>query len=653
MASMAMMADTSPVTFFESPPMLMVFLSLGRWLEHLAKAKTSVALERLLSLKAVEAIIVKLGPSNQVLSKEAVNVDLVQKGDVVKVIPGTKIPVDGKVISGESMVDESLITGESMPVYKETGSDVIGGSVNHNGMLLIRATNVGEEAALHQIVKLVKEAQTNKAPVQQLADKIGGIFVPIIVILSLITLFGWVAVGYIDTEYLPVSSREREAFTDQELTWQFAFRMALTVLAIACPCSLGLATPTAVMVGTGVAATNGILIKGGEPLETAHKVDTVVFDKTGTITCGVTSLVSIHVLGQVCEDTFRSFYTLLFLMGTVEASSEHPLGAAIVKYMDKIFQSKVKGKITNFQSVPGCGVKATIVVDCSVIDKVTKSVNLKNCGELKKMDDLNKTYTLEEAKITLSHQISGEDYKIGSYEVIIGNREWMRRHSLLIDNDAQNVLAKEEEIGRTAVLVAVDGKLAAVVAIADTVKPEAKLTVSTLKKMGLDVILLTGDNENTAKAIADLAGIDKVYAECLPGQKAAIILKLQEEGHTVAMVGDGINDSAALVQADIGVAIGRGADVAAEAADVVLIKNNLHDVIVCLDISKKTVQRIWMNLICACMYNMVAVPVAAGLFSPFGLKMQPWMGSAVMALSSVSVVCSSLLLRLYQKPRTS
>eukprot|EP00092_Neocalanus_flemingeri_P008298 GFUD01008946.1.p1 GENE.GFUD01008946.1~~GFUD01008946.1.p1 ORF type:complete len:1309 (+),score=286.74 GFUD01008946.1:691-4617(+) len=666
-ASMAMGEDTSPMTFFDTPPMLMVFISLGRWLEHIAKAKTSDALAKLLSLKATEALIVEIGDNGELISEKVISAELVQRGDLLKVLPGAKVPVDGKVISGESMCDESLITGESMPVRKEKDSMMIGGAINQNGALIIKATHVGEDTAISQIVKLVEEAQTSKAPIQQLADKIAGYFVPIVVSFSILTLISWVIVGYVHNIALPVSMMERGGYNEVEITWQFAFRMALTVLAIACPCSLGLATPTAVMVGTGVGAVNGILIKGAEPLENAHKVDTVVFDKTGTITHGYPTVARMCILQEWIHDDSLSFSTILAILGMAESSSEHPLAGAIVKFVNKTLGSEMSGKTENFQAVPGCGLKVTVSHIDNLIQRgrhsenVTKFVNWRESDQGNNEFLLNGTYvdiSLAKREVLLLERleneklvnIDNETVAMGYFDVLIGNREWMKRNALDIDGEVEKRMVREEELGRTAVLAAVNDRIIAVISIADTVKPEAHLTVHTLKKMGLDVILLTGDNKKTAKAIAAQVGISRVYAEVLPSHKVAKIKKLKAEGHKVAMVGDGVNDSPALAEADIGIAIGSGTDVAVEAADVVLIRNDLLDVIACLDLSKTTVHRIWLNFMFACIYNIIGVPVAAGVFSPLGLKMQPWMGSAAMALSSVSVVCSSLLLKLYKKP---
>jgi len=459
---------------------------------------------------------------------------------------------------------------------------------------------------------------------------------------------------------------EREGFNEAEITWQFAFRMALTVLAIACPCSLGLATPTAVMVGTGVGAVNGILIKGAEPLENAHKVSTVVFDKTGTITHGYPTVARICILQEWISDVSLSISTLLAIVGMAESSSEHPLAGAIVKYVNHVLATEITGKTHNFQAVPGCGLKVTVSHVDELIGKGRQSENIKQFASWRESNIGKNEFLLAGSYIDISLakrevsmlerlqndklvNIESENTAPGEYQVLIGNREWMKRNALSISGEIEKRMVREEELGRTAVLVAVNDCIVAVISIADTVKPEAHLTVHSLKKMGLDVILLTGDNKKTAKAIAEQAGISRVYAEVLPSHKVAKIKKLKSEGHKVAMVGDGVNDSPALAEADIGIAIGSGTDVAVEAASIVLIRNDLLDVIACLDLSRKTVHRIWLNFMFACIYNIVGVPVAAGVFSPLGLKMQPWMGSAAMALSSVSVVCSSLLLKTYRK----
>uniref|UniRef100_A0A669Q280 Copper-transporting ATPase 1 n=1 Tax=Phasianus colchicus TaxID=9054 RepID=A0A669Q280_PHACC len=615
LVAMAEKAKVNPVTFFDTPPMLLAFISLGRWLEHVAKGKTSEALARLISLQATEATIVTLGPDNILLSEEQVDVELVQRGDVVKVVPGGKFPVDGRVIEGHSMVDESLITGEAMPVTKKPGSTVIAGSINQNGSLLISATHVGADTTLSQIVKLVEEAQTSKAPIQQFADKISGYFVPFIVVVSVVTLLAWIIIGFVDFEIVEkYFLGYNKSISATEVIIRFAFQASITVLCIACPCSLGLATPTAVMVGTGVGAQNGILIKGGEPLEMAHKVNVVVFDKTGTITHGTPEVMRVKYL---VESNRLPHNKMLAIVGTAESNSEHPLGAAITKYCKKELGSETLGTCTDFQVVPGCGISC----------KVTN------------IEPLLASMFLLSAAVTSQ-----------KYSVLIGNREWMNRNGLLVKNDVDKAMIEHERRGRTAVLIAVDGVLCGLIAIADTVKPEAELAVYTLKNMGLEVVLMTGDNSKTARSIASQVGISKVFAEVLPSHKVAKVKQLQDEGKRVAMVGDGINDSPALAMANVGIAIGTGTDVAIEAADVVLIKDDLMDVVASIDLSRKTVKRIRINFVFALIYNLVGVPIAAGVFLPIGLVLQPWMGSAAMAASSVSVVLSSLLLKMYQKP---
>uniref|UniRef100_A0A9J8ANB0 P-type Cu(+) transporter n=1 Tax=Cyprinus carpio carpio TaxID=630221 RepID=A0A9J8ANB0_CYPCA len=619
-------AKVNPITFFDTPPMLFVFISLGRWLEQIAKSKTSEALSKLMSLQATEATVVTLKDDMSVISEEQVDVELVQRGDVVKVVPGGKFPVDGRVIEGHSMADESLITGEAMPVTKKPGSTVIAGSINQNGSLLIKATHVGTDTTLSQIVKLVEEAQTSKAPIQQFADKISGYFVPFIVGVSVLTLVAWILIGFVNfplvEKYFPVS----ESISEAEAVIRFAFQASITVLCIACPCSLGLATPTAVMVGTGVGAQNGILIKGGEPLEMAHKIQTVVFDKTGTITYGAPKVVQVKMLA---EGNRMPRSKLIAIVGTAENNSEHPLGAAITKYCKQELGTESLGTCTDFQAVPGCGIRCLV----------------SNTENLLKRDD--RSHWLHAGN---KYKSESSGFQTSSFTVLIGNREWMRRNALQVRADVDEAMTEHEKRGRTAVLVAVDNELCAMVAIADTVKPEAELAVHTLTAMGLEVVLMTGDNSKTARAIAAQVGIRKVFAEVLPSHKVAKVEQLQLAGKRVAMVGDGVNDSPALAMADVGIAIGTGTDVAIEAADVVLIRNDLLDVVGSIDLSKKTVKRIRINFVFALIYNLVGIPIAAGVFMPVGLVLQPWMGSAAMAASSVSVVLSSLLLKCYTKP---
>ncbi|XP_061690064.1 copper-transporting ATPase 1 isoform X2 [Syngnathoides biaculeatus] len=640
-------AKVNPITFFDTPPMLFVFISLGRWLEQIAKSKTSEALSKLMSLQATEATVVILNSDSSILSEDQVDVELVQRGDVVKVVPGGKFPVDGRVLEGHSMADESLITGEAMPVTKKPGSIVIAGSINQNGSLLVSATHVGMDTTLSQIVKLVEEAQTSKAPIQQYADKISGYFVPFIVGVSLLTLISWIVIGFLDfplvEKYFPGYDK---SISKAEAVIRFAFQASITVLCIACPCSLGLATPTAVMVGTGVGAQNGILIKGGEPLEMAHKVQSVVFDKTGTITYGAPNVVQVKI---VVEGNKMPRSRLLAIVGTAENNSEHPLGAAITKYCKQELGTDSLGVCTDFEAVPGCGIRCK-VSNTEMLSKHSESDSEDNNQRNSMLVQISDTLTS-----TTSHPLIMDPQPLSlaqtaSYTVLIGNREWMRRNCLQIRPDIDDAMTEHERRGRTAVLVAVDNLLCAMIAIADTVKPEAELAVQTLTGMGLEVVLMTGDNSKTARAIAAQVGIRKVFAEVLPSHKVAKVEQLQQSGKRVAMVGDGINDSPALAMADVGIAIGTGTDVAIEAADVVLIRNDLLDVVSSIDLSKKTVKRIRINFVFALVYNLVGIPIAAGVFLPIGLVLQPWMGSAAMALSSVSVVLSSLLLKCYTKP---
>ncbi|XP_057900925.1 copper-transporting ATPase 2 [Melospiza georgiana] len=637
-------AEKSPVTFFDTPPMLFVFIALGRWLEHIAKGKTSEALAKLMSLQATEATVVTLGPGHSIVREDQVPVELVQRGDIIKVVPGGKFPVDGKVIDGSSMADESLITGEPMPVIKKPGSTVIAGSINTYGSLLVNATHVGSDTTLAQIVKLVEEAQMSKAPIQQLADKFSGYFVPFIIIISTVTLIAWITIGFVNFDiikkYFPNQSKN---ISKAEIILRFAFQTSITVLSIACPCSLGLATPTAVMVGTGVAAQNGILIKGGKPLEMAHQIKTVMFDKTGTITYGVPKVMRVLLMGDTAVLPLKK---VLAVVGTAEASSEHPLGMAVTKYCKEELGTESLGYCTDFQAVPGCGISCKVGGVEAVLGTAEEAPNKLDAN---RTGDSSAPLGDDGVIPLLEPQGPSASQK---YSVLIGNREWMRRNGLNIANDVNDAMTNHEMKGQTAILVAIDGALCGMIAIADTVKQEAALAVHTLQSMGIDVVLITGDNRKTAKAIATQVGIKKVFAEVLPSHKVAKVQELQNGKKKVAMVGDGVNDSPALAKADVGIAIGTGTDVAIEAADVVLIRNDLLDVVASIHLSKRTVRRIRINLILALIYNLLGIPIAAGVFMPVGLVLQPWMGSAAMAASSVSVLLSSLQLKCYKKPDT-
>lgn len=540
-----------PSVYYETSAVLITLVVMGKLFESLAKGRSSEAIKSLMGLQAKTALVVRDG---QELS---IPVEEVMTGDVVLVRPGDKVPVDGVVLEGISSVDESMLTGESIPVEKKQGDTVIGATINKNGMLRIRATKVGKETALAQIIKVVEEAQGSKAPIQRVADVISGIFVPIVIGIAIVTFLVW---------YFLVSPGD----------FAGSLEKAIAVLVIACPCALGLATPTSIMAGSGRAAEFGILFKGGEHLEQTHKIDSIILDKTGTVTKGKPELTDVLTDGEEAE--------FLRLVGAAEKNSEHPLAEAIVEGVKA--KSIDLPDTDSFEAIPGYGIKAVV---------------------------------------------EGRD-------VLIGTRRLMDKFEVDAKK-AYDEMSALEESGKTAMLVAIDHEYAGMVAVADTIKESSAAAVSRLKEMGLQVIMITGDNERTAKAIAAQVGIDHVRAEVLPEGKAEEVKKLQAEGKKVAMVGDGINDAPALATADTGMAIGTGTDVAMEAADVTLMRGDLSSIPDAIYMSRKTMRNIKQNLFWALGYNTLGIPIAA-----IGL-LAPWVAGAAMALSSVSVVLNALRLQ--------
>ncbi|MGG2088883.1 heavy metal translocating P-type ATPase [Priestia aryabhattai] len=544
---------SSAQLYYETSAILITLILLGKLFEANAKGRSSEAIKKMMGLQAKTAVVVRNGAEVEIPVEE------VQKGEVIFIKPGEKVPVDGEIIEGQSAIDESMLTGESVPVDKNIGDKVIGATLNKNGFLKIKATNVGKETALAQIIKVVEEAQGSKAPIQRLADYISGIFVPIVVGIALLTFFVWyiwIAPG----EFAP------------------ALEKLIAVLVIACPCALGLATPTSIMAGSGRAAEFGILFKGGEHLEATHKIDTILLDKTGTVTNGTPELTDVRIAQGYEENE------LLQLVASAERLSEHPLAQALVAGM-KNKGIEIQDPLS-FEAIPGYGVKATVQ----------------------------------------------------ERELLVGTRKLMNQHKVNIDAALEEMTNLERQ-GKTAMLVALDGKYAGMLAVADTIKVTSKEAVSRLKEMGLEVMMITGDNRQTAQAIAMQAGIDHVIAEVLPEGKAEEVKKLQQQGKKVAMVGDGINDAPALALADIGMAIGTGTDVAMEAADITLMRGDLMSIADAIEMSRKTISNIKQNLFWAMGYNTLGIPIAAvGLLAP-------WVAGAAMAFSSVSVVLNALRLQ--------
>jgi Cu+-exporting ATPase len=574
----------TPAVHYETAAVIITLILLGRLLEAIAKGRTSEAIRRLMGLQSKSARVLRDGEETDV------PLDEVRIGDRVVVRPGEKIPVDGIVREGVSAVDESMLTGESLPVEKRPGDGVIGATLNKTGTFRFEATKIGKETVLAQIIRLVEEAQGSKAPIQRLADRVAGVFVPTVIGIAVLTFLVWLAVG------------PRPPFL-------FAMLNFVAVLIIACPCALGLATPTAIMVGTGKGAELGILIRNGASLETTHKVTTVVFDKTGTLTKGEPEVTDIlraasrelraetdEPRAAIEEPRGVSAEELLRVAASLERGSEHPLGEAIVTRAKK--QGLTLSEVTEFEAVPGLGVRG----------------------------------------------------RVDGRTVLLGNARFLAESGF----DVHSLAPAADELaaqGKTPMFVAMDGRAAGLIAVADTLKERSVEAIQALRRLGLELVMITGDNRRTAAAIATQVGVDRVLAEVLPEQKAGEVRKLQAEGKVVAMVGDGINDAPALAQADVGIAIGTGTDVAMEASDITLIRGDLTSVVTAIELSKRTIRTIRQNLFWAFLYNVLGIPIAAGVLYPFtGLLLDPMIGSAAMALSSVSVVSNSLRLRRF-RPR--
>lgn len=549
--------------YFESAGVIITLILLGKMLEVVSKGKTGEAIKKLMGLAPKTAFVIQNGAETEIPVEE------VEIGDIIIVKPGSKIPVDGVVIEGHTAIDESMLTGESMPVDKKAGDKVYAASLNTTGTVKFRAEKVGSDTALAQIIKLVEQAQGSKAPIAKLADIVAGYFVPAVIAIAVASGIAW----FIGTG-----------------DFKFALTIFISVLVIACPCALGLATPTAIMVGTGKGAENGILIKSGEALETAHKINAIILDKTGTITEGKPSVTDL-----ICASNFTQ-EKLLQLAASAEKNSEHPLGQAIVRGAQE--KSLALLEAENFNSITGQGIEA---------------------------------------------QIAG-------LSVFVGNRKMMEEKNISV-KELEKDADKLAEEGKTPVFVATDGQPAGIVAVADVVKKSSRAAIESLHKMGIEVAMITGDNKKTAEAIARQVGIDRVLAEVLPQDKAFEVKKLQQEGRKVAMVGDGINDAPALAQSDIGIAIGSGTDVAMESADIVLMHSDLTDVPTAILLSKKTIRNIKQNLFWAFGYNTIGIPVAAGVLYLFGGPLlNPMLAAAAMSLSSVSVLTNALRLKRFKAP---
>lgn len=697
-----MSGDYRPTDFFETAAMLITFILLGKYLEASAKGKTSDAITKLLTLTPPTALLLTLDKMGEVVAEEEVHTALIHRGDLIKVLPGARIPTDGAVESGQSHVDEAMLTGEATPVLKRRGNAVIGGTLNLGGLLQVRATHVGSDTALAQIVRLVESAQLSKAPIQAFADHVSSVFVPIVVGLAILTFSVWYTAGmcrWYPVEWLPQGHKD----------FLFALLFGIAVLVIACPCALGLATPTAVMVGTGVAAARGVLIKGADALERAYRVKTVIFDKTGTLTRGRPAVLDMRRFDEQVEDL-----ELLSLAAAVESASEHPLAAAVLEYARAritgwsdaleaedgnssdeltaegsgwLSERHSSGQVSlaeqesvalvglppapvgnvrrhrrrtdwirdvrDAQPSPGKGIKGwvepgegyhahSVLPGAAAAGSTAQRqpqngwANLLGMGFSATSDALAGKQSLPQPS---------------ELKVTVGNKHMMADEGIAVPAAVDDYMRRMEDQCCTCVMVAVGGSLAGVLAISDPIKAEARGVVAALSQRGFQCHMVTGDNWRVARAISSQLGLVNVSAECLPAAKAAKIRELQGGRQVVAMVGDGVNDAPALAAADVGIALGSGTDIAVEAADYVLMRADLEGVLLALDLSRATFNRIRLNFFWAMAYNVVMLPVAAGVFYPcIHMQVPPWVAGAAMAGSSLSVMASSLMLRNYRPP---
>ncbi len=566
------------VVFFETSAILITFIFLGKYLEEVTKGKTSEAIKKLIELRPNTAIVIRDEKEIEI------PIDDVALGDICLVHPGTSVPVDGIIVEGQSYVNESMITGESVSVFKESESEIIGGTINENGFLKMRTTRIGKDTTLNKIITMVEDAQTSKIPIQRLADRISALFVPVVIIIAILSFILWFSLYSFELISLPLPPGYS--------IFLLAFLTAISVLVISCPCALGLATPTAIMVGTGLGAQNGILIRTGEALEVSRQVDVVLFDKTGTITKGLPEITKIMSFEESLSEN-----ELLQIAASLEKGSEHSLARAIISKAEEMNLTILK--IESFNAFPGKGIEATI----------------------------------------------------NDHNFSIGNRKLAAELPSTISSSINNKMENLENEGNTVMIVFRDRTPVGIISVADTIKDSSKEAIELLNKMGLTTIMVSGDNERAAKAIANEVGIAEVHAEILPEEKVNVVKTYQEKNMKVLFVGDGVNDAPALAQADVGVAMGAGTDVAIEAGDIVLIKDDLRDVVTAIDLSQKTIRRVKMGLFWALIYNTIGIPLAAGLsFVIFKIPIPAEIAGLAMAMSSVSVVLNALLLKRYKNP---